>query len=191
MVERPMNENVPAIANVAPSCSRTDQFGERADAYPPRRIVEVAKAMGENATVQSICQDDFGPAMDGIIQLTQSRTKLDCLQRELKRNSNGKVDCEVIWELPNDGSDCSRQPFLANATSPRPKINDRGGRTCKVTQLPVTTLGELPKGVGFFYDDFSDERAEVCRTDSAGRIAFTEGAKAPAGVRVFLDCKAR
>lgn len=67
MAERPMNENIPAIANLAPACTRTDSVGERADAYPARRMIEVAKGFGVNAVVQSICQDDFGPAMDAII----------------------------------------------------------------------------------------------------------------------------
>jgi hypothetical protein len=190
MIERPMNENVPAIANVAPSCTRTDQNGERADAYPPRRIVEVARGMGQNATVQSICQDDFGPAMDGIIELTQARTTLACLPVELRRASNGKVECEVIWELPKGDGDCAVQPFLHNVGSPRPKLNERGGRTCKVTQLPVTTHGEIPSGEGFYYDDFSAARYTECRAGSPGRISFSEGAKPPSGVRAFLDCSA-
>jgi hypothetical protein len=36
-------------------------------AYPPRRIVEVARGFGKNGFVQSICQDDFAPAMDLLI----------------------------------------------------------------------------------------------------------------------------
>jgi hypothetical protein len=186
--EQPMNENVPSIANLAPSCTRIDQTGERADAYPPRRIVEVAKAMGENATVQSICQDDFGPAMDGIIELAKSRTQLSCLDRTLRRGSNGKIACEVIWELPNDGSDCKSQPFLTDVASPRAKRNERGGSTCKVAQLAVSVPGEVPRGEGFYYDDFSTGREEHCRDGAGQRIAFSDTAKPPADVRTFLDC---
>ena len=36
-------------------------------AAPARRIVEVAKSFGKNGIVQSICQDDFGPAIDAIV----------------------------------------------------------------------------------------------------------------------------
>lgn len=44
-----------------PSC-RTDSGS--ALAYPPRRIVEVARGFGENGFVQSICADDWSPAME-------------------------------------------------------------------------------------------------------------------------------
>jgi len=36
-------------------------------AYPPRRIVQVARGFGANGIVQSICQDDFGPAIMAIV----------------------------------------------------------------------------------------------------------------------------
>jgi hypothetical protein len=196
MQERPQNENVPAIANVAPSCTRTDRNGERADAYPPRRIVEVAKGLGENTTVQSICQDDFGPAMDAIIDVARARTQLKCLEQPLQRGSNGKVDCDVLWELPSgDGvgdapTSCSERPFLSDVKAPRTKRSQNGGRVCAVAQLAVTSVS-VPGGNGFYYDDFSNERKDQCRRDAAARIAFTAGAKVPAGVRAFVDCSTR
>lgn len=49
---------------LVPSCG--GQLGE-ALAYPPRRIVEVARGFGENGMVQSICQEDFTGAMDAIV----------------------------------------------------------------------------------------------------------------------------
>ena len=41
--------------------------GQSARAYPPRRIVQVAKSFGRNGFVQSICEDDFVPAIDLIV----------------------------------------------------------------------------------------------------------------------------
>jgi hypothetical protein len=67
MQEVPVNQDVPSLANVTPSCTREDASGEPANAYPPRRMVEVARAFGPNGIVQSICQDDFGPAIDAIL----------------------------------------------------------------------------------------------------------------------------
>jgi len=78
MQERPMNENIPAIANLVPSCTRTDSNGERADADPPRRMVEVAKGMGANAVVQSICQDELGVAVDAIVERLAPRLTANC-----------------------------------------------------------------------------------------------------------------
>jgi hypothetical protein len=56
-----------------PSCVRSDAAGNVAIAFPPRRIVQLAKGFGENASVQSICQDDFSPAMVNIINLMAKR----------------------------------------------------------------------------------------------------------------------
>jgi hypothetical protein len=47
---------------IKPSCMTAN-----GEAAPPRRIVEVAHRFGKNGIVQSICQDDFGPAMDAIV----------------------------------------------------------------------------------------------------------------------------
>jgi hypothetical protein len=49
-------------------------------AFPPRRIVDLARAFGENGIVQSICQDDFGPAIDGIIGRIGTRLRQPCAQ---------------------------------------------------------------------------------------------------------------
>jgi hypothetical protein len=48
------------------SCTNGD-LEQSARAYPPRRIVEVAKSFGRNGFVQSICEDDFVPAIDLIV----------------------------------------------------------------------------------------------------------------------------
>jgi hypothetical protein len=69
MTERSMNENVPALANLAPFCTRVDKMSENSTAFLPRRSISLTKGFGQNAIVQSICQDDFGPAMDAIIDV--------------------------------------------------------------------------------------------------------------------------
>ncbi len=196
MMERPQNENVPAIANVAPSCTRTDQFGEKADAYPPIRMVQVAKDFGENAVVQSICQDDFGPAMDAIIDVIAKQLGAVCLPRALVRKSDGLVGCNVVWELPKPNMApeqtpvaCNdpRAPYLSEVDPGRSPTNERGGRNCKVAQLAVNSL-EKPAGEGWYYDDFSEERENECPLSQQQRISFSDGAKPPTGVTVKLEC---
>jgi hypothetical protein len=58
---------------LTPSCARSDAAGNASTAFPPRRIVQLAKGFGEAAIVQSICQDDFSPAMFNIINLMAKR----------------------------------------------------------------------------------------------------------------------
>jgi hypothetical protein len=67
--------------NLVPSCTRT-VAGEATPttAYPPRRIVQLAKAFGQNAMVQSICQDDLSPAVDAIVHTIAKRLDNACAQ---------------------------------------------------------------------------------------------------------------
>jgi hypothetical protein len=131
--------------------------------------------------------------MDGIIDVLRTHAMLDCLPRSLRRNSRGRVACDVSWELPPDtgASDapvsCSDRDFLSEVSKPRAARDERGGRVCQVAQLAVKG-GKPAAGEGFYYDDFSAERSELCRGEDPSRIAFSAGAKPPAGVRVFIDC---
>jgi hypothetical protein len=49
--------------NLRPSCE--SEFGK---AYPPRRIVSLARMFGRNSLVQSICGDNLGPPIEIIIR---------------------------------------------------------------------------------------------------------------------------
>ena len=77
---------VPGSGNLVPSC--TSDTGK---AYPPRRIVQVAKQFGENGIVQSICQQDFGPALDAVIGMIGKQLGAVCLPRSLTRDQDGLV----------------------------------------------------------------------------------------------------
>jgi hypothetical protein len=50
-------------------------------AYPPVRIVETARQFGRDAVVQSICQDDFGPAIDAILSSITRASTSACIAR--------------------------------------------------------------------------------------------------------------
>jgi hypothetical protein len=73
MQEVPDPDLMGLAGNLVPSCNT-----ENGKAYPPRRIVELARQMGESGIVQSICQDDFGPAMSEIIQVLALRVEDLC-----------------------------------------------------------------------------------------------------------------
>jgi hypothetical protein len=64
--------------NLVPSCTRVDTKGNTANAFPPRRIVELARAFGSNGMVQSICQDDFTPAIDAVVDMMAHRISQPC-----------------------------------------------------------------------------------------------------------------
>jgi hypothetical protein len=54
--------------NLLPSCD-TDGVV----AYPPRRLVQVARGFGQNGIVQSLCQSDYGEAVGRILQRIAER----------------------------------------------------------------------------------------------------------------------
>jgi hypothetical protein len=180
---------------LTPSCLRP-AIGESepAVAYPPRRIVELAKTFGANGIVQSICQDDFGPAMTAIINVIASRILKSCLPRKLVRLQDGMVQCNVVWELPPPAlaqigtpTACAQRTFLGAVDEGRATQNDRGGSNCKVAQRPVTDLA-VPAGDGWYYDDFSEELMRLCGAEESQRVAFTDNARPPNGVVVKLEC---
>jgi hypothetical protein len=189
-----------------PSCQSAHGLAD-----PPRRIVQVAKDFGENGIVQSVCQDDFGPAMDAIIELIGSKIGSICVPHKQVRNSDGLVRCNVLWELPMAGAErpgtptqCGQEgfPFLmppGPGTEPRSK---NGGAVCNVAQLavvddpsapdmkrsvPTTTSGQLFED-GWYYDNYSSELKDKCRGENQQRLAFTSKATPPNGVRVRLEC---
>lgn len=47
-------------------------------AFPPRRVVQVAESFGANGVVQSICQEDFTPVVDAILQRVAARVSGSC-----------------------------------------------------------------------------------------------------------------
>jgi hypothetical protein len=182
-------------SQLATSCMRRDRTGQVSTAFPPRRIVQVAKGFGENGVVQSICQDDFGPAMDAIIEVIARQLGAVCLPRPLVRRSDGLVGCNVIWELPpvdkapvGAPTECGAMPFLKPVDDGTSALNDRQGANCKVDQLPVKTAGTVPSGAGWYYDNFSQGVMSECPGVQRQRVSFTNGAKPSTGVIVTLQC---
>lgn len=185
--------------NLKPSCIRPVP-GETAPstAYPPVRIVQLAKLFDKNGIVQSICQDDFAPAMAAIINIIANQLTEVCLPRKLTRQANGKVACNVVWELPPTApagsptpTQCTDRPFLGPVDPGRAPINSAKGNNCKVTQLPVTDNMSVlpPTGEGWFYDDFTADLQKACKqANQKQRVAFTSNAKPPTGVTVKLEC---
>ena len=201
VVEQNGTPNDPGDDTMRPSCNTA-----RGVAYPPRRIVEVAKGFGENGIIQSICQDDFGPAIDAIIAIIAKQLGAVCLPRPLVRTAEGVVGCNVVWELPPAGmaptgtpTQCQEAewPFLLPPEEGEETENKRKGKRCRVAQLAVQGGKFMPTADpttgtmfsdGWYYDDFSEEVKKECKTTPQQRIAFTAASKPPTGVTVKLEC---
>lgn len=191
MQEVPDPFTVGANQGLTPSCI-TDNDGDGiidSKAFPPRRIVQVARGFGENGVVQSICQADFTDAAEAIVERVASLLAAPCLTSPFARGIDGKIGCEVLWELPSASAAtattpaaCSELPLLEHVGT-----GEGGGQLCRVPQLAVAG-DNLPDGEGWFYDDLTESAGQICPDASPQRITFTAGTTPPPGVRVELSC---
>jgi hypothetical protein len=202
MMAVPDPSRPPGEGNLTPSCTTANGV-----AYPPRRFIQTlmdttdemgnVRGFGESGVLQSICQDDFGPAMDAIIEVIAKQLGAVCLPRSLVRNSDGMVGCNVVWELPVAGrapegtpKQCSDAPFLSVPEKGR-QTTDEGGQVCVVHQIAVMDKKTVMTGGitdGWFYDDFSEDVAQDCSSATPQRVAFTDNARPKTGVVVKLEC---
>ncbi|MET0385308.1 MAG: hypothetical protein ABW321_05080 [Polyangiales bacterium] len=183
--------------NLKPACDRAVE-GEtlQSTAYPARRIVELAQHFGENGIVQSICQDDFGPAVDAIATTIGRQLKPSCLDEAKPRGDDGTIPCHVVWELPAVTPNpavptrCDALAFLEPVYEGRTQTNVLGGENCQVKQLAVAgDSTAAPEGDGWYYDDASEELSVSCGREGAQRIVFTPNALPDPSVKVWLECK--
>ncbi len=170
-------------------------------AYPPRRLVEVAHAFEGNGVVGSICQDTFTSVFDEIVASISNQLGAICFPRTLTRKDDGLVECKVIWEMP-EGESCESHEYLSTFTTAESRTRDRDRTRCEVNQIPVINptadnfldaLGQDHEQ-GWFYDDFSSTIETDCRYDRQ-RIVFSLSAdrpddidSPPSGVRAMLIC---
>jgi len=175
---------------LVPSCN----VPGRGIAFPPRRIVEVAKGFGTYGAVESICQESFTSAIDGI--LTKIARTLDdelCVPRRLPVTVTDSrlIACAVIEVLPPPGTTLelpSSCAALAGAEPTPVRVNVDGSIECRMVQLP--TSGSTPSGLGWYYDDFSTTTRDACG-DAGQRVAFTAGALPHRYVTLNLECLER
>jgi len=179
---------------INPACTRINNMGQAETAAPARRILDVVRGFDENGTFQSICANDYGPAMDAIIEIIARQLGAVCLPRPLVRRADGFVPCNVVWELPpaavapvGSPTQCSALPYLKPVESGRPAVNERGGNNCVVAQLPVTGT-TVPNMPGWYYDNFSAGVMQGCAPSRQQRVTFTDAAKPPNGVVIKLEC---
>lgn len=174
------------MTRLTPSCN----VPGRGLAFPPRRIVSVAQSFAPNAVVQSICQENFGPALDAIIKKIADVLGKVCLPRALNPDAAGRVPCDVIEVLPSSGdaTTCDAIPGRVFLRASDPGLGEPEGRqVCRVDQVP------LGAGTGWYYDDLNrlpagDPGRMRCPSTTPQRIAFTGGAEPVAGTDVRLEC---
>ena len=170
----------PGMTNLLlPSCNTAN-----GTAFPPVRIVETARgleAAEANTVVQSICQDDFGPAIDSIIEKIANALGGACLPRALNPDENDMVSCDVAETLPRPGEGRITECTMIAG---REAVGTEDGRqVCRVAQVtPAMAAAGQP---GWFYDDSPPMMGSG---GCAQRITYTENFEPAPGTDVRLEC---
>ncbi|MCA9574408.1 MAG: hypothetical protein H6726_02585 [Sandaracinaceae bacterium] len=194
--------------DLVPGCTRPNPEAPsneflRNDAYPPRRLVQVAAGLQERGAagvVASICQAvdaaqgdyraDFGPAIDAIVAAIASKIPSSCLPRPLIRNGLGNVTCNILETLPS-GASCADHATRGRNPEAH-SITPDGREVCSVRQIAPSreerSAGADPAGVGWFYDDYSARVNEDCTEDRRQQVRFTSGAEPVTGATFRLEC---
>ncbi|MFW2387393.1 MAG: hypothetical protein ACN4G0_03600, partial [Polyangiales bacterium] len=158
-------------------------------AAPGVRIVETMKGLSEDNTgvgtvVESICASDYAPALNAIVDRIAAALRQLCLPRPLNRTGQDLVGCEVR-EVQPEGETCATAGRGREETAV--SVED-GREVCRVTQLPSDGV-TIPTGLGWFYDDFTQETASACSFNpEQQRVSFTEGAAPVTGARIRFEC---
>jgi hypothetical protein len=79
------------LTQLAPACSTSDGY-----AFPARRFLGLAQQFGDSAVVQSICTNDFGPAIRGLTKKLQDRIDGIKFKRELETEKDPEDDCRCL-----------------------------------------------------------------------------------------------
>ncbi|MFO0668804.1 MAG: hypothetical protein U0235_04125 [Polyangiaceae bacterium] len=145
----------PTDSPLCDSSNKTTQT--RGKAYPTISQLAVAKALGDQAIVSSICPPDpknktlngqdnpfygYRPAVRAIIDRLKNSLASQCLPQELSADPQGKVPC-LILELFQDGANCADKGL----SIPDPKI---------VAKFKEAKKAELGSSV---------DKATVCQAD--------------------------
>jgi hypothetical protein len=183
-------------ASLEPACTRGD-----ARATPARRLIELAGRLhpSQPQALHSICEPGWADALRNVVHRPLSERTISglCLPREIARDSEGLTSCKLYWTLPEwfDPEQpltpvrCDERPFLREVDR-APAGEPGDGAVCEVRQVSIAQdeAGfHVGSGDGFYIDDGSDEALRLCAY-SRPMIAFTEGARAPSGVRLELVC---
>jgi hypothetical protein len=163
----------------------------RGVAYPPPRLVRTAcelERAGAGITVQSICQENFGPALAGVIEKIAIVLTAGCLPRPLNPDASGMVSCDVVELIP-PAMRCDEIPGRVSDGID----GDTGRERCRVVQRIVRDVDdsgdvsaeEAPEP-GWYYDTFTEDVA-LC-PGGPQRISFTPGAPPTNGADVRLEC---
>jgi hypothetical protein len=179
--------------SIVPVCG-SDAPGAAGTAFPGRRAVQLAKAIKERGgdfVLRSICDDNYAPALNLVIDKIAQQLQGACLPRPLQKDvTSGLVTCDVVEILAKDanGIDVGNCGVAGRSPADVPTRNvDGKPRTaCAVKQLQVVN-NTIPVGDGWYYDDFTEELKTIPGC-TGQRVVFTATADLQEGALARVEC---
>jgi hypothetical protein len=187
----------------SPLCASDDRsIQTHGKAYPTRRPLLVARALGERGIAASLCPaqlrepsaDDYGyrPAVRAITSRLERSLVASCLPRALARDDDGEVPCLVLAVLP-EGVSCDRfalaPPPQAIVRQTLTQLEEEGQTSavdvCELPQL-VVAPGEVCR--------YASDAIAFCYTEApavtrcAHALTFTKKSEQLEGARFLLQC---
>jgi hypothetical protein len=186
-----------SMTRLVPSCTST-----AGEAYPPRRLVEVAQAYGHYAYVHSICESDYTPVLLVLADLVNAIADFTCagtiveLLPDPEEACTCRTSCRLVHVLPDDG------PCPGGTTRWDPErdgspahLTDRAGNPVSSCEVPYagTSLGLCELGCHDFRQVYSPVEEGWYYTIADTGVAcpsvgLTPGFETPAGGFSFVAC---
>jgi hypothetical protein len=183
-----------SMTRLVPSC--VTPTGE---AYPPRRMVEVARALGESAYVSSICTDDFRPAMEDLADMILEKIGPVApipplpVEADAEDPSLCRASCTIVEVLPDMRECPPGHPCVTDEAGGCTIEEDGDGllhSLCEMLQVPTRlarpgdcldpTIAHAPvEGAGWYY---------VPTRYGEPRLRYTDGTFRAPGSTLRLSC---
>jgi hypothetical protein len=198
-----------------PLCQGTTQI--KGKAYPTIRELRVAKALGQQGIVASLCAKvvtgdtnapgyGYNPAMQSIVNRLKTQLAQKCLPEKLAVQSDGTVQCLVLAVYPSqtDQSKGCTDPGMCNPADPTTCGCAPTDAACIATYRGVLSRFQAsataPAPVACVFQQLADPS---CASSSSAGWCYVEGAQKtggcpqaiefgaggpPAGTTVQLEC---
>ena len=108
---------------------------------------ELVDAFGDNGVIESICQDDFGPALDRIAERIAVVLTPGCIP-DLLLDADGNTanghqpDCRVIDRVPNEITGMTQDTIIENICDNMADPDSSTNKPCfLVAKTPECTIG--------------------------------------------------
>ncbi|MEM9864369.1 MAG: hypothetical protein AAF938_22405 [Myxococcota bacterium] len=191
MVERPQSRTSGDPSLLEPSCDFDFGSGR---ANPPVRIAALARDLadeGARAIVQSICQEDFSPAVSAILRRLGEESNGLCVGRAIGVDRRGAVRCDLLEALPARG-DVTRCIELAGRVDTGERTAE-GGEICRMCQAAGDFANVVDPDLACAQLDGGAWRYETsgarCSRDAPQVLRFRSDAPPAASAALRVACE--